>query len=289
MSQMPTTAQVRQWSEQVARDPGSLFFLPLAEAYRTHGLRDSALRLCLRGLEQHPNHVGAHYLLGLLYREGDDPVRALDEWDITLSLDPNHKGARRELGLLHAAREEWDAALRHLEVIARHDPSDAEVAAALAMAKDHRFMPYPIAEAIRAGNDEPPAKMPHAAEPTGRFHQLVRDPNLIGAVLVDQQGQVVAGEIRTAAGDRASEVAAALRGISADSEHAVRHLELGVWNSVLLESEHTVVHLTPVADAVLAIAAPRTLPVGWTIRVASRIRRAADELLSAVRSGRGAA
>jgi predicted regulator of Ras-like GTPase activity (Roadblock/LC7/MglB family) len=289
MSQMPTAVQVRQWSEQVARDPGSLFFLPLAEAYRAHGLRDSALRLCLRGLEQHPNHVGAHYLLGLLYREGDDPVRALDEWDITLRLDPDHSRARRELGLLHAAREEWDAALRHLQASARRDPADTEVTTALALAYEHRFTPYPIAEPIRPAYDEQPSAPAAAAERSGPFYDLMRAPDLIGAVLVDGQGLALAGEIRTETGDRAAEVAAALRGISGDAEHAVRHLELGAWNSMLLESAHTVVHLTPAGDALLAVAAPRTQPAGWTIRLASRIRRAADELLSVTKPGRGAA
>ena len=42
---------MQRWSEEVARDPRSLAFLPLARAYRKQGLRDASLQLCLRGLE----------------------------------------------------------------------------------------------------------------------------------------------------------------------------------------------------------------------------------------------
>ncbi len=99
-----TPAQVRQWSEEVAADPASLSFLPLARAYRDQGRRDAALKLCIRGLEKHPDHVEAHYLLGLLYREGGDTLKAFDEWDIALALDPEHHGSRREIGLVAHAR-----------------------------------------------------------------------------------------------------------------------------------------------------------------------------------------
>jgi hypothetical protein len=62
----PAQADVRRWSDDVARDPRSLSFLPLARAYRKLGLRDAALQLCLRGLEAYPAHIEAHGLLAVL-------------------------------------------------------------------------------------------------------------------------------------------------------------------------------------------------------------------------------
>ena len=98
-----TPQQLRQWSEEVAADPGSLAFLPLAQHYRDAGRLDAALRLVLRGLERHPNDVEAHHLLGLLYLDGGDEVKAFDEWDIALAL-PRATGARRQIAFLCHAR-----------------------------------------------------------------------------------------------------------------------------------------------------------------------------------------
>ncbi|HEX9939662.1 MAG TPA: tetratricopeptide repeat protein, partial [Longimicrobium sp.] len=104
-----TPQQVRQWSEEVAADPGSAAFRPLAEHYRAAGRADAALRLVIRGLERHPNDVEAHHLLGVLYREGGQAVKAFDEWDIALALDPEHFPSRRAIGMLLAERGEWEA------------------------------------------------------------------------------------------------------------------------------------------------------------------------------------
>ena len=130
-------AQVRRWQEEVARDPGSASFLPLAEVYRREGKIEVARRLCVRGLERHPEHVEAHFLLGRIHRESGDLERAFDELDIALRLDPAHAAARRAIGYLCLERRDWAGAARHLEEAARHDPRDERVASALALAHRH--------------------------------------------------------------------------------------------------------------------------------------------------------
>lgn len=268
----PTPAQVRQWVEEVARDPDTLAWLPLAEVYHREGRRDAALRLCLRGLERHPTHVGAHHLLGLLYREGGDPVKAFDEWDIALRLDPEHPGARREIGLLCAERGEWEAAARHLERAAAAAPGDAEVGEALARARA-RTAPPPA----EGNGAAPPASAWEAAQ--AEFRGLSAERGVMGAVLLDEHGLVVAGEMRVGGADRAPEVAAALRGASPEAERALRHLGMGAWEGILLETPETVVRIAPVGESMLAVAAGREVPTGWVVRMAARARAVAERLL----------
>ncbi|MGH7552028.1 MAG: tetratricopeptide repeat protein, partial [Longimicrobiales bacterium] len=74
----PAPADLQRLSEELARNPASLAFLPLARAYRRQGRLDLAMRLCTRGLEQHPMHVEAHALLALLYLETGDRAKAAD-------------------------------------------------------------------------------------------------------------------------------------------------------------------------------------------------------------------
>ncbi|HEX8272018.1 MAG TPA: tetratricopeptide repeat protein [Longimicrobiaceae bacterium] len=284
-----TPAQIRAWSEEVARDPGTLAFLPLSEAYRQAGRRDAALRLCLRGLERNPTNVEAHYLLGLLYREGGEPVKAFDEWDMALSLDPEHAGARREIGLLCAERGEWGSALRHLERAAAANPADDEVQGALARARSAAGEPAAL-PAPSAVESAPAAAAPSAPAPTApaaspwdaaqaEFRGLTSERGILGALLMDGQGFVVAGEMRAEGTDRGPEVAAALHGASAEAERALRHLGLGAWRGMLVETPETVVRIAPAEDAMLAVAASREVPTGWTLRVAARAAAVAARLL----------
>lgn len=318
-----TPQQVRLWSEEVAADPGSRAFLPLAEHYRAAGRRDAALRLVIRGLERHPHDVEAHYLLGLLYRDGGELTKAFDEWDIALALAPEHHGSRREIGLLCAQRGEWALAVRHLEKAREGDFEDEAVRAALedAWTRTHGAAP-PVELPVEIPRQEPTVELPAApatpapavsapaaaapvapppVEPGvaagdggwggGReFDALLAElgalggeRGIVGAVMLDAQGYVVAGGMTVNGRDRGPEIAAVLSGASTEAERAVRHLKLGEWKGILVETPDAVVRLSPTGDGgMVAVAGRRDVPMGWVLRVASRARDAAARFLAAM-------
>jgi len=313
-----TPAQVRQWSEEVAADPASLAFLPLAGAYRDQGRHDAALKLCIRGLEKHPDHVEAHYLLGLLYREGGEALKAFDEWDIALALDPDHAASRREIGLNAHARGDYPIAVRHLERSLANDAFDQEVRTALedAWAKSKgggtspasaRPAPPPPAATSASTETAPRAAetasasggststVPAAASASatgsadgahfdamgGEFAALAAERGIVGAVLLDDQGFVLAGQMVVAGVDRGPEVAAVLSGASSEAGRALTHLGLGAWKGILVETPEAVVRLAPAGDGMIAVAGRREVPTGWTLRVAGRARDAALRFLGA--------
>ena len=129
-------ADLQRWSEEVARDPASLAFLPLARAYRRQGRSEAALRLCLRGMERHPENIEAHALLALLYLEKGDRARAADEWSMILRLDPANFEALRGLGFCYLEEGQVERAREHLERAAVMRPDDAAVRGALRMAAE---------------------------------------------------------------------------------------------------------------------------------------------------------
>jgi tetratricopeptide (TPR) repeat protein len=302
-----TPAQVRQWSEEVAADPASLSFLPLARAYREQGRRDAALKLCIRGLEKHPDNVEAHYLLGLLYREGGDTLKAFDEWDIALALDPEHGGSRREIGLVAHQRGDHAVAVRHLERALEADAFDQEVRDALESSWAHSRggspapaapaperaapppapTPAPPASASIVAAPAPPAAPATTADGThfdaamAEFDALSGERGIVGAVLLDDQGFVLAGQMAVGGVDRAPEVAAVLSGASSEAGRALAHLGLGAWKGILVETPEAVVRLAPAGEGMIAVAGRREVPTGWVLRVAARARDAAVRFLGA--------
>ena len=137
----PAPADLQRWSEELARNPASLAFLPLARAYRRQGRLDLALKLCLGGLEQHPNHVEAHALLALLYLESGDRAKAADEWATVLRLKPGNFEALRGMGFRYLEQGEAGKARQHLERAALIRPEDAVVQEALRLLRQRHDEP----------------------------------------------------------------------------------------------------------------------------------------------------
>lgn len=171
--------RIRRWQEEVARDPGSASFLPLAEVYRKEGRLAVALRLCVRGLERNPDHVEGHVLLGRIYRELGELEPACDELDIALRLDPEHRSARRALGYMYLERRTWTEAVRHLEIAAEHDRHDPRLASALALARRRLSV-----------ETAPDATAPHLLQEA--MERFAREAKVRLALLMEGSGRILA-------------------------------------------------------------------------------------------------
>lgn len=313
----PAQADLQRWSEEVARDPRSLAFLPLARAYRKQGLRDAAMQLCLRGLEAHPAHVEAHGLLAMLYLDSGDHQKAADEWSMVLRIDPDNFEALRGMGFCYLEQDRLSRARQMLERAALLRPSEPTVQEALrvlgtrqeiaeqglssspdlaygddpwAVTDGPRFMfdakeEPPKAESAPPAAAQAPAPEPAQApsfqdsfstigpvplDPTVLFDDLLSAGPLLGALLVDSKGLVLAGRLTDAMRGDSAVLGAVLGGAIGEATRTARHLALGTWRGILLDAEHALLHLTPAGpDAVLMLAARRDAPAGWLVRASS--------------------
>src|SRR5918995_7162 len=104
--------EIRRLSDDLARDPSSLVFMPLAVA----------LRVAVRGLDRHPYVADAHDVLARIHADRGDLERAADEWVMALRLDPSHEQARLGLGFIDFRRGDFESAERRLSAAADGDP-----------------------------------------------------------------------------------------------------------------------------------------------------------------------
>lgn len=309
----PAPADLQRWSDELARDPGSLAFLPLARAYRRQGRPEPAMRLCLRGLQHHPSHVEGHALLALLYLEAGDRGRAADEWSIVLRLDGGNFEALRGMGFCYLERGDMDRAHQHLERAKTIRPTDRAVLEALKVVQQRRAreptsvaLEIPLARtatgslptapgavgsvvpvappsaALPGGVGEESAGTVVPADPHQLFAGLTAGP-LTGALLLDRNGLVLAGALaaQDAEGEnRADSLGAVLGGMVDEALRTTEHLSLGDWSGLFLEAEEAVLHVSPVSsDAVVLLVARRDAPGGWVIRSAERAASLARQFL----------
>jgi len=272
---------VRRWSEELAREPGSLAFLRLGEALRQRGEGELARRVALRGLERHPHLADAHDLLARVAADLGEMERARDEWEMALRLAPRHAGALRGMGFLSFAEDRLDDAARYLGEAADAEPGDARIAAALANVRealDERSNgDASAAPAVPAPAAPLPAASPAPGDPRLVFADLLGSGEQ-AALLLDPAGFVLAGMYPVGDGrDVAQDVGAELSGVSDEARRAMRHLDLGTWQALVFETEVATVAMAPApADGLLLVAAHRATPLGFVRRLlAKALERAA--------------
>lgn len=286
----PSPREIREWSEEVARNPESPVFVPLADAYRSRGKLDAALRVLLRGLGRNPQHIEGHAVLARVYMARGDREKAFDEWHAIVDLDPGHFEARRELGFGYLKRGEAGMAVDHLERAAELRPGDEAVGEVLALARERERAredaPATVASREEEGGPrrDAPADAPPAGETGGGPRELFAGQleyrELQGVILLDSDGLIVGGRLRGERSDRADEVAAVLSGATDEAVRTARHLELGEWKGILLEMDDVKAYLSPVAGNLLLVAAEGSAPVGWLKRVSDEAREAARRFLA---------
>jgi tetratricopeptide (TPR) repeat protein len=272
---MPMTDDIRRWSDELARDPASLAFLPLGEALRREGQLDVARRVAVRGLERHPHHPDAHDLLARVYVDAGEFQSAFDEWDTALELSPDHTGSLKGLAFVCFQQGRLDEAEAYLRRAALGDAPDAGISTAFDTLR--RTSPTPPAGQPAVGA----ASTPDPDDPAFAFASVL-DGDGQTALLLDASGFVLAGAYFSREGsDLGPEVGAQLSGVSDEARRAMRHLELGAWTSIVFETETAAVALTPAAgDGLLVLAASRATPLGLLRRQLARCSVCAREWLA---------
>jgi predicted regulator of Ras-like GTPase activity (Roadblock/LC7/MglB family)/predicted Zn-dependent protease len=270
---------IRRWSDALAADPASRVFLPLGEALRRRGQLDPALKVAVRGLERHPYDADAHDLLARIWVDRGETQRARDEWSAALRCAPDHAGALKGTGFLSFTEGKLAEAEDYLGRAARVDTEDATIRTALARVRAMRGTPpesdgvprTTVTPAHRETSRATSSAM-RSSDPRELFADLVSSGDQ-AALLLDADGLVLAGAYAGADGrDVGAEVGAALTGVSDEAQRAMRHLNLGDWSTITVETEAAVVAVAPMPDDGLAlVAAARSVPQGLVRRTLSRV------------------
>jgi predicted regulator of Ras-like GTPase activity (Roadblock/LC7/MglB family) len=271
---------IRRLSEELARDPASPVYLQLGEALRRGGQLDLALKVALRGLERHPHEADAHDLLARISVDRGELERAFDEWDMVRRIAPAHLGARKGMGYVLFKQGKYAEAQTYLSEASDLDGEDETVATALAMVRvklREAGSPDDRGDRGRQRESQPPVPSRDPVDTLDpldhlRLFDTITEGGEHTALLLDATGLVMAGTYVTHDGrDVAQEVGAELSGVSDEARRAMRHLGLGDWSSLTVETDAAVVAMAPMRDdALLLVAASKAMPLGLVHRVLDR-------------------
>ena len=232
--------------------------------------RSLAFKVALRGLERHPHDADAHDLLARIAVDRGELERAFDEWDMVRRIAPAHLGARKGMGYVLFKQGKYAEAQTYLSEASELDGEDETVATALAMVRVHLREGAQRAQGTEGFAPEHPDNPEHPEHL--RLFEEITEGGEHTALLLDATGLVMAGTYLTQDGrDVAQEVGAELSGVSDEARRAMRHLGLGDWSSLTVETDAAVVAMAPMRDdALLLVAASKAMPLGLVHRVLDR-------------------
>lgn len=122
----PAAVAIRRYEERLARDPASLAFAPLADAYRRAGRSREAIGLCREGLGRFPHYTTARLILAKALMDDGNSEAALTELSVILQSSPRDAQVHRLAAGIHRKAGRLEEARRHLEQVVKLDASDRE-------------------------------------------------------------------------------------------------------------------------------------------------------------------
>ena len=144
--------EISRYRQILSRDPSSVVFAALAEAYRKQRLLEQAIATCKKGLRAHPDFVSGRVALARAYADADQIQRAQVELEKVVLAAPDNIVAQRLLADIYRKRQDFNLLERTLHRILALDARDEEARESL------RWLETQQGDERRHGETTTPAK-----------------------------------------------------------------------------------------------------------------------------------
>lgn len=168
-------AHIRDLQKRVEREPGSRYFVPLADELRKAGRLPDAIATLESGLIVHPGYVAARIALARAYLEAGRIESSMEAFSRALADDPSNLVAAKALGDLYLSRGEPLEALKHYRLY-RAISGDRRLDVVIDGLEGEASRAAKAA--AQAAPPQPPPLRPPAATPPDRVEPIVAPPEL---------------------------------------------------------------------------------------------------------------
>jgi tetratricopeptide (TPR) repeat protein len=185
--------EIDRLATQLAKDPHSKAFLPLAEEYCKVGMWEEAVSVLEAGLKQYPGFITAMVVLGRAYDQLNQATKARAVLEGAIKVSPENLRAHRTLMRIYAAQGLRQEAMKSYRVILSMNPKDEEALSVQASLGEQEPEParetFSLRKSSAVGQEPQPAPAvtnhPDAADNSLRA-QMTGDLQLQSAASVER-------------------------------------------------------------------------------------------------------
>ena len=103
---------IKELETLVEKDPDSKYFCSLAQIYFATGRQEQAEKLCLNGLLKHPFYSQAYIILGEIYKEREEPEKALPLFEKAREMNPDNPNIYKNLAVIYKSQNSIEKTLQ---------------------------------------------------------------------------------------------------------------------------------------------------------------------------------
>lgn len=134
--------EIERYTQLLARDPNSLAFVPLADAYRKSGLFEEAFAVLKRGVSRRPTYLPAKIVLGKCYLDLGNYMKAESTFEEVLDSDEDNLVALNSIAEVRRHERRFAEAAAIYRRIIMLNPADSHAADQLASLEGKPTLPH---------------------------------------------------------------------------------------------------------------------------------------------------
>jgi len=167
--------EIERYTQLLARDPDSLAFVPLADAYRKSGLFEESFAVLKRGMGRRPDYIPAKIVLGKCYLDLGNYPKAETTFEDILRLDRDNLVALSSMANVRLHQRRYGEAATIYRRILELDPSNDAAAQQLAKLEG-KALSQNQGEVIEIDIESTATKIPATEPLSGEIEEVEERP-----------------------------------------------------------------------------------------------------------------
>lgn len=251
------------------RDPESLIFAALSEAYRRLGDLGTATRICAQGMKVHPEYGSAHLVMARINMDKRLFAEAEKELSLAIKADGRTKANELLLSEILVKKGKRREARTLLDKLFLADPENPQVKRLLKEVEEKeettevKWKDMPVACEIFQDLKE-------KISPAEVLEEMLKAPGVLGCLIVDQDGLVTESRFRKKANSEALGVASAV--VFREIEKSVKKVGFGTLDQTLIESKGLNLWVVRTREFLMCLCCDHRVNFGYLKIALSKIR-----------------
>ena len=255
----------------LSKDPESLIFAALSEAYRRRGDLNMATRVCNQGLKIHPDYGSAHLVMAKINMDKRFFVQAEKELFLAIKADGRTRANELILSEILIKKGKPEEARRLLDKLFTTDPENPQIEKLLKEIEDQQGTEQTEVKWKNIPADHKIfSQFKAKLSPQEALGEILKVPGVLGCLVIDEDGLVTQSRFKMESNGEALGVASAV--VFGEIKKSLPKIDFGMLDQTLIESKEVNLWVLKLENFLLSVCCDDRTNFGYLKMRLSQLR-----------------